>query len=479
MKDFPTENADVNGAGEEAVGGTAAAQLRRNIELLPLERLTAYKGNARTHTKKQIRQIVESIRRFGFNSPVLIDDAGEIIAGHGRVEAAKLLGLDGVPTLRLSHLSGAEKRAYVVADNKLAEKAGWDHELLAVELQGLIDLDFDVELTGFEAPEIDFILEDADMAKAEASGPEDRIPDPSPAASITRPGDVWVLGHHRVLCGSALDGSDYERLLQGEKAEFVITDPLCSARIDGNVSGKGGIHHRALPLASGEITKAGLIDFLSTSLRHLAAHSRDGSIHDIFMDWRHVAEIMAAGGAAYTELKNVCVWTKTKSGLGSFYHSRHEWVFIWKSGTAAHINNIGLGKDRRNRSNVWEYPGISPMRAGRLEELAIHSTVKPVALVADAIKDCSRRNGLVLDPFLGSGTTVIAAERTGRRARGIEIDPAYVDVTVKRWQDYSGKTATLAGTARTFQEVADERGDVKSACQVANQAPAPTIREAA
>ena len=476
MKDFFTENADVNGAGEEAVGGTAAAQ-PRSIELLPLERLTPYRGNARTHTKKQIRQIAESIRRFGFNNPVLIDDAGEIIAGHGRVEAAKLLGLDGVPTLRLSHLSGAEKRAYVLADNKLAEKAGWDHELLAVELQGLIDLDFDVELIGFEAPEIDIILEDADTAKVEASGPEDRIPDPSPAASITRPGDVWVLGHHRVLCGSALDGSDYEQLLQGEKAEFVITDPPCSVRIDGNVSGNGAIPHRAFATAIGEMTKAGFTDFLSTTFRHLAAHSRDGSIHDIFTDWRHVAEMMAVGGAAYTELKNVCVWTKTNAGLGSFYRGRHEWVFIWKSGTAAPINNIGPGKD--GRTDVWEYPEITPMRARRLEELAIHPTVKPVALVADAIKDCSRRNGLVLDPFLGSGTTVIAAERTGRRARGIEIDPAYVDVTVKRWQDYSGKTATLAGSARTFQEVADERGDVKSACDVANQAPAAAIKEAA
>ena len=479
MKDFSTENAEVNGAGEEVVGGTAAAQLRRNIEVLPLERLTPYKGNARTHTKKQIRQIAESIRRFEFNNPVLIDDAGEIIAGHGRVEAARLLGLDGVPTLRLSHLSDAEKRAYVLADNKLAEKAGWDHELLAIELQGLIDLDFDVELTGFEAPEIDFILEDSDSAKAETSGPEDQIPDPSPAASITRPGDVWVLGHHRVLCGNALDGADYERLLKGEKAEFVITDPPCNVRIDGNVSGKGAIHHRAFAMARGEMTKEGLIDFLSTTFRHLAAHSSDGSIHDIFMDWRHVVEMMAAGGAAYTELKNVCVWTKTNAGLGSFYRSRHEWVFIWKSGPAAHINNIGLGKGGRHRSNVWEYPGITPMPAGRREELGMQPNAKPVALVADAIKDCSRRNGIVLDPFLGSGTTVIAAERTGRRARGIEIDPVYVDITVKRWQDCSGKTATLAGTARTFQEVADERGDVKSARDVANQAPAATIKEAA
>ena len=290
---------------------------------------------------------------------------------------------------------------------------------------------------------------------------------------------MWVLGHHRVLCGSAFDGPDYERLLQGEKAEFVITDPPCNVRIDGNVSGKGAIHHREFAMASGEMTKEGFTDFLSTTFRHLAAHSSDGSIHDIFTDWRHVAEMMAVGGEAYTELKNVCVWTKTNAGLGSFYRSRHEWVFIWKSGTAAHINNIEPGKDGRTGPMSGNIPRSPRCGPGGSKNSPCHPTVKPVALVADAIKDCSRRNGLVLDPFLGSGTTVIAAERTGRRARGIEIDPAYVDVTVKRWQDYSGKTATLAGSARTFQEVADERGDVKSACDVANQAPAAAIKEAA
>ena len=201
----------------------------RRIELIPVARLTPYKGNARTHSKKQIRQIADSIERFGYTNPVLIDEAGEIIAGHGRVEAAKLLGLSGVPALRVSHLSAAEKRAYVLADNKLAAKAGWDRELLAIELQGLIDIDFEVELTGFEVPEIDVILEDADSAKAEGSGPEDRAPDPLPE-SITRPGDLWLLGKHRLFCGNALAGTDYERLLDGEKADFVFTDPLTTCR---------------------------------------------------------------------------------------------------------------------------------------------------------------------------------------------------------------------------------------------------------
>src|SRR4029077_4424522 len=320
---------------------------------------TPYKGNARTHSKRQIRQIADSIERFGFTNPVLIDEAGEIIAGHGRVEAAKLLGLSGVPALRVSHLSAAEKRAYVLADNKLAAKAGWDRELLAIELQGLIDLDFEVELTGFEIPEIDIILEDADAAKAEENGPEDRIPDPQPNASVTQPGDLWLLGKHRILCGNALEDRDYRRLLGDEKAEFVFADAPYNLPIDGNVCGKGSIRHREFAMASGEMSKGGFADFLTTAFRYLAAHSTDGSIHDICMDWHHIEEMMTAGNSAYSKLKNVCVWAKKNAGMGTFYRSRHELIFIWKSGTAPHINNFELGQYGRSRTNVWEYPGIT------------------------------------------------------------------------------------------------------------------------
>lgn len=438
------------------------AEQNRRLEIVPVAQLTPYKGNARTHTKKQIRQIADSISRFGFNNPVLIDDVGEVIAGHGRVEAAKQLGLSGVPALRLSHLSAAEKRAYVLADNKLAEKAGWDREILAIELEGLNDLDFEVELTGFETAEIDVILEEAREAKGEAPAPEHESPEPLEGPSVSQPGDVWVLGKHRVHCSNALDHGAYERLLDGEKAEFVFTDPPYNVRIDGNVCGNGAVRHREFVMASGEMTQDAFTGFLTKVFQNLVAHSVSGSIHDICMDWRHLAEIMAAGNTAYTELKNLCVWTKTNAGMGSFYRSRHELIFIWKSGTTPHINNFELGQHGRHRTNVWEYPGISSMRAGRLEELAMHPTVKPVALVADAIKDCSRRNSIILDPFVGSGTTVIAAERTGRRARGIEIDPAYVDVAIKRWQAFTGKTAKLSATGQTFAEVAEARARLSS-----------------
>jgi DNA modification methylase len=378
-------------------------------------------------------------------------------ASYGRVEAAKLLGIDAVPTCQLSHLSDADKRAYILADNKLAEKAGWDKELLAIELQGLIELDVDIELTGFDMAEIDLILEEGREARGEPSGPEDQVPEPSPLPAVTQTGDLWLLGSHRLLCGDARDKAAYDRLLEGAKAEFVFTDPPYNVEIDGHVCGLGRVRHRDFAMGCGEMSEAEFTAFLKTVFALLAENSIEGSIHQICMDWRHSWEMLNAGRAIYSELKNLCVWNKTNAGMGSFYRSKHELVFVWKSGTAAHINNFELGQHGRHRSNVWDYAGVNSMRPGRLEELAMHPTVKPTALVADATKDCSRRGGLVLDPFCGSGTTLIAAERTGRKAHALEIDPTYVDVAVRRWQAYTGKSAILAGSGETFEAVEEQR----------------------
>jgi DNA modification methylase len=428
------------------------------VKITPVRELRPHPNNARTHSRKQVKQIAKSIEKFGFCNPVLVDDAKQIIAGHGRVEAAKLLGLEVVPTCLISHLSEAEKRAYILADNKLAENAGWDRELLAIELQGLIELDVDIELTGFETAEIDLVLEEAREASGASVGSEDETPEPSPGPAVTQTGDLWLLGDHRLLCGDARDKTAYERLLEGAKAEFVFTDPPYNVAIDGNVCGLGRIHHREFKMASGEMSEVDFTAFLQAVFAQLAENTVDGSIHQIFTDWRHLSEMLNAGRVVYSELKNVCVWNKTNAGMGSFYRSKHELVFVWKSGTAAHINNFELGQHGRHRTNVWDYPGISSGRAGRLEELAMHPTVKPVAMVADAIKDCSRRNSVVLDPFCGSGTILIAAERTGRKARALEIDPHYVDVAVRRWQAYAGKAALLAETRETFEAVEERRG---------------------
>lgn len=369
--------------------------------------------------------------------------------------------MQAVPVLRLSHLSAAERQAYVIADNRLAEKAGWDREILAIELQSLIDLSFDVELTGFETAEIDLVLDEAAEARDGVQGPEDEVPAPRDRA-VTRTGDMWALGAHRLLCGSALDDEAYSSMLDREKAQLVITDPPYNVRIDGHVCGSGKTRHREFAFASGEMSETEFTGFLGTAFRHLAGHSVDGAMHFVFMDWRHMFEAIKAGRSVYSELKNLVVWNKTNGGMGSLYRSKHELIFVWKSGGGAHVNNVELGRFGRNRTNVWDYPGVNTFRKGRLDELALHPTVKPVALVADAIKDCSGRRDVVLDPFCGSGTVLIAAETAGRRARAIEIDPAYVDVAVRRWQTYTGKSATLVSTGESFEYAEQSRASVSS-----------------
>jgi DNA modification methylase len=444
---------------EGPAAGTAAAGTARRVEMISVEGLAPYAGNPRTHSKKQIRQLAKSIERFGFTTPILLDDRGQIIAGHGRVEAAKLLGMAEVPALRLSHLSDADRRAYVIADNRLAEQAGWDRELLAIELQALIDLEFEVELTGFTMGEIDIIFDDTDRARRKSTGADDDIPDRLPDQSVSRIGDLWVLGANRLLCGDARDRGSYELLLSGGRAELVFADPPYNVPINGHVCGLGGIQHREFAMASGDMSSEAFTDFLKSTFDCLVTYTCDGSIHYVCMDWRHIAEMMAAGNTIYSELKNLIVWVKTNGGMGSFYRSQHELIFVWKSGTAPHINNFGLGQYGRSRTNVWKHDGISTIRPGRREQLAWHPTVKPVDLVADALKDCSRRNGVVLDPFAGSGTIFIAAEQTGRRARGMEIDPRFVDVAIKRWQSFTGKPALLAGTDQTFKDIEEQRAE--------------------
>ena len=427
------------------------------IEQTPIRALRPHRQNARTHSKRQIRQIADLIRRFGFCNAVLVDDDLNILAGHGRVKAAELLGLTSVPTVRLSHLSDAEKRAYILADNRLAEKAGWDRSLLVLELQGLIDIGFDVELTGFEMPEIDLLLDEALEAGGLSPAAEDELPASRKGPPVSRPDDLWVLGVHHLYCGDARAHASYDRLLRGKKADLLFTDPPYNVRIDGHVSGLGRVRHAEFAMASGEMTETQFIEFLTDSLGLAVKASRDGALHYVCMDWRHLYELMSAGREIYDSLLNLCVWNKDNGGMGSFYRSKHEFVTVFKVGNAPHINNVELGRHGRNRTNVWDYAGVNTFRAGRLDELAMHPTVKPVALVADVIRDASSRSDLVLDPFAGSGTTIIAAEKTGRRACALEIDPHYVDVIIQRWQVYTGKPARLDTTAASFEDVAEQR----------------------
>jgi DNA modification methylase len=433
-------------------------QTELSIRYAPISALKPYSRNARTHSKHQVRQIAESIRVFGFTNPVLVDGNNRIIAGHGRVEAAKLLGMNQVPTIRLESLSAEQIQAYVIADNKLAENAGWDKSILAIELQHLLALDcadFDVTITGFEVAEIDLILQEAAQ-----EDPDDTIQPASAGAAVTKPGDLWLLGKHRVLCGNSLEEAAYSRLMNGRKAHMVFVDPPYNVVIEGNVSGKGAVKHEDFKMASGEMNEAQFTKFLTDSLGLLARYTISGSVHFVCMDWRHQRELLAAGGQSFDTLLNLCIWVKNNGGQGSFYRSRHELVFVFRNGKTRSRNNIQLGKYGRYRTNVWEYPAVRGLSQQQSEEgnlLALHPTVKPVALVADAILDCSAPGNLVLDSFLGSGSTLMAAQRTRRICHGIEIDPVYVDVAIRRWQNYTGEAAVHAQTGKRFNEVAAQK----------------------
>jgi len=427
------------------------------IEERSIETLKPYTGNARVHSKRQIRQLSSSIQRFGFTNPILIADDGTILAGHGRVEAARSIGMTHVPAVRLSHLSETERRAYVIADNKLALNAGWDQDLLAIELQTLVDLDFDIELTGFSLAEVDFVLDDASERRVPGpKGPEDVIPVYS-ETPISRRGDLWQCGHHRAICGDARDPDAYKELLRGERVDLIFTDPPYNVPIDGHVSGLGRIRHREFAMGTGEMSEAAFTAFLAETLGLAGNVCRDGAIAFVCMDWRHMTELLAAGRQVFSELKNLCVWNKTNGGMGTFYRSKHELIFVFKVGDGPHLNNFGLGETGRYRTNVWDYSGINSFGRDRDATQSMHPTVKPVALVADAIRDCSKRGNIVLDNFAGSGTTLIAAERTGRRAMILEYDPAYCDTILRRWQAVTGKHATLLATNQRFEDVEDDR----------------------
>ena len=421
----------------------------------PAADLAARSNNPRIHSKKQVRQIADSIRRFGWTNPVLVDEAGILLAGHGRLEAAKLLGQATVPTLVLSHLNEAEKRAYVVADNRLAELAGWDKSLLAIELKELsiLDPDLDLTLTGFDMGEIDvLILGEDGPADGDPADDLSSIPD---GPAITHPGDLWQIGEHRLLCGDSLQSASYAALMGTDRARLVISDPPYNVPVAGHV--RVGDDHREFVMASGEMSAAEFETFLATAFTRFREASLDGAIQIIAMDWRHLSETLAAGTAVYDDFKNLCVWTKSNPGMGSLYRSQHELFLVFKAGKAPHVNNVELGVHGRNRTNVWSYAGATGFGPDRAEMLALHPTVKPVALVADAILDCSNRHDIVLDGFAGSGTILLAAQRTGRRARAIEIDPIYVDRALRRCIDAFGIEPIHIETGKTFSAIAAER----------------------
>jgi DNA modification methylase len=421
--------------------GSVVSPSRLAVVYRPLNDLIPDPRNARTHPKRQVDQLRASIKEFGFTNPVLVDPEGHIIAGHGRLQAARAMGMAEVPTIVLSGLSETQKRALRIADNKIALNAGWDLEILQHELGELasIDVDIDPTLTGFSTGEIDVIL-------TSAPDPDDEVIPPVLATPRTKLGDIWILGEHRVGCGDGRDAKFLQRVIgDGVLVDAAFLDPPYNVRIGGHAVSAGS--HREFAMASGEMSEAEFRSFLAETLGAAARVSRDGAVHFVCMDWRHMDSISAVGATIYDECLNLCVWNKSNAGMGSLYRSKHELVFVYRVGMAPHLNMVELGKHGRNRTNVWDYASVNSMRGSRREDLSLHPTVKPTGLVADALKDVTRHGDLVLDLFLGSGTTLIAAERTGRSFRGLDIDPAYVDVAIERWSARTGLEPRLEGPA--------------------------------
>jgi DNA modification methylase len=431
--------------------------LPRSVVTLPLGSIVPDPGNPRMHSREQIAAIARSIEAFGFNAPILVDKNNRVVAGHGRLQAAELLGLSEAPVIRLEHLSPQQAKAFMLADNKLTDRSNWDDLKVAVVLKELseITLDFEIEDTGFETPEIDLRIQSLEAPDEGVDSADDFEPAEGPATSC--PGDLWNLGSHRLYCGNALEPSAYDILLVGEKAAAAFADAPYNLRINGHVTGKGATKHREFPMASGELTGDEFRNFLIDSFSLMVAHSNDSATMFACMDWRHIEEIASAIRAVDCALLNLCIWVKSNGGMGSLYRSRHELVFVFGKRDGKRVNNVQLGKHGRNRSNVWHYAGMNSFaRRGRTRGLDLHPTCKPVAMVSDAILDVTERNDVVLDPFCGSGTILLAAERTGRRAYAIELDPAYVDTAIARWQRLTKRTA-VHESGKTFEEIRDER----------------------
>jgi DNA modification methylase len=431
----------------------------RVLEHRKISALKPHPRNVRTHPGKQIEALARSIEQFGFTAPALIDEFDTTLAGAARVIAAKKAGLDEVPVVVLRGLSEAKKRAYVLADNKISQLAGYDRPGLANELQDLASLlaaeGLDLELTGFEPAEIDALFADL----VDPAGEFEETLSPLPEEAVTRRGDLWVFkGQHRLLCDDARH-ADYRRLMQGEQAQMIFADAPYNVDIR-KVVGRGRTKHRNFAMARGELTRAQYTEFLTETFGPAVENSADGALSYLCVDWRHQREMLDAGDAVFgDDPKTLIVWAKSTPAQGSPYRSAHELIYLYKHGKGPHLDNVELGKHGRNRSNVWTYAGVNTFRAGRMDELSAHPTVKPIPLVADAIRDCTRRGGIVLDPFLGSGTTILAAEKVGRRGYGIEIDPAYVDVAIRRWMKATRSDVILESTGKTFDEVAAERAN--------------------
>ncbi|HVR90611.1 MAG TPA: DNA methyltransferase [Novosphingobium sp.] len=417
-----------------------AAMVGRFLEVSPGD-LSPAARRTRKHPAQKRRALLESIRTQGIISPIIVNSRNVIVDGHLRVEIAVQLQLRTVPVLRVEYLSDAELRAFGIAANRMPANADWDMDELRLELEEIKadDVALDLSLTGFSIGEIDRIVGNHLAAKYDDLDATDDPPlGSSPGARL---GDHYSLGDHELICGDATDRAVIERLMHGDQAQVVFTDPPYNVPINGHVSSSG--QHAEFAMASGEMSSGEFTGFLELTLGNMGSALASGAIAFVCMDHAHIGELLEAGTSVFDHRLNICVWDKGQGGMGALYRSQHELVVVFKKGDAPHRNNIELGKNGRNRTNVWSFPGMVGFSAGRKKALELHPTVKPVALIAEALLDVTAPSDLVLDAFGGSGSTLIAAEKTGRRARLVELDPRYVDRIIGRWEKLTGRTAEL------------------------------------
>ncbi len=423
---------------------------RTSVEQISISDVKPFNKKLKNY-KKQVEQAKKGISYYKFYPPIIIDKNSNIVHGEHTYKALLELGHPEIAVIRVSHLSDTDIRKLRIFHESIALNADWNKENLSLEIQDLLIDCPVIELSDQIAMDVDQINIITDLTQAEAETED--IPELEDGEAITKLGDIFKLDDHLLLCGDALETKSHSKLMKDEKADTCSTDAPYNVPINGHVGNSGKIKHREFLQASGEMTDDGFTDFLTKAHTNIAAYTKDGAIIYSCMDWRHMKHMILASEASKLTLQNLCVWKKDNGGMGSLYRSQHELVFVFKNGTAPHTNNVQLGKNGRYRTNVWDYPGVNSFGSGRMNELKYHPTVKPVKMIEDALKDCSKRGEIVLDPFGGSGSTLIAAENCGRKARLIELDPHYCDVIIKRWQNHTCKDAVHAESKLTFNQI--------------------------
>lgn len=426
------------------------------VEYLTADEIFPAKTQSREHPAKQEAALRGSITTFGPNGGIYVDRDGVIVGGHAVFKAMQDLGYHLFPVIRLSHLAGEMAELYGIGANKIAEMASSNEAVLKAQLlklkPAILKLQIEPEAFGISTAKFD------DVTSPPSPDEVADQPVEMPTSPVTEIGDCWVLGDHRLLCGDALIADSYQQLMQSELARMAFIDAPYGVPIFGHVSGLGKVKHREFVMGAGEMSRQQFAVFIGTYLKLLQNVLMNGAIGYHCMDFRSIAVLINAGEELYGPIKQLIVWNKTNAGMGSFYRSKHELIAVFKNGDAPHVNNFGLGETGRYRASVWDYAGANVFGKNRDADLQDHPTVKPTAMVMDAIKDVSKPGEIVIDCFGGSGTTLLAAEKTSRKARLMELDPIYVDVAIKRWQALTGKKAVLEADGLTFDEAAADRG---------------------